>query len=191
MARYPRPRLSSILRPLPINVSNSESINAIAIASGYSASSVGVGTYVINGVVPAPTFTPVAGFYPTAQNVTISDAVPGATIYYTIDGSTPTTSSTPYTDEIYVTGSVTLRAIAVLSGYSNSAVASASYTIAPSLSLSATSLAFGTVALGSTSNSQQVTLTNTGTSTVLISSIAFGGPNANQFAFANNCGSRS
>jgi len=114
--------------------------------------------------------------------------VPGATIYYTVDGSTPTTSSTPFTEEIYVTGPVTLKAIAVLSGYSNSAVASASYTIAPSLSLSATSLSYGTEAVGGTSNSQQVTLTNTGTSTVVIGSIVFSGPNVNQFAFANNCG---
>jgi len=172
----------------PINVSASESINAVAIAPGYSASSVGVGTYVINGVLPPPTFTPVAGNYPAAQNVAIIDAVPGATIYYTVDGSTPTTSSTPFTEEIYVTGPVTLKAIAVLSGYSNSAVASASYTIAPSLSLSATSLSYGTEAVGGTSNSQQVTLTNTGTSTVVIGSIVFSGPNVNQFAFANNCG---
>jgi hypothetical protein len=76
-----------------------------------------------------PTFSLAAGTYPSAQTVRISDATSGATIYYTIDGSTPTTSSTRYTSPINVASTETLSAIAVATGYSNSAVGTAAYTI--------------------------------------------------------------
>ena len=63
---------------------------------------------------------------------TITDATPGAVIYYTTNGANPTASSTPYTGAISVSTATTVKAIAVLSGYSNSTVASAAYTIKPS-----------------------------------------------------------
>ena len=47
----------------------------------------------------------------------------GATIYYTSNGDDPTTSSTAYTDEFDITEDLTIKAIAVLNGYSNSDVA--------------------------------------------------------------------
>jgi len=56
------------------------------------------------------------------------------------------------------------------------------------VTLSATSLSFGTVAVGSTSGSQTVTLTNSGTATLTFSSIAVTGTNASSFLFANTCG---
>ena len=58
----------------------------------------------------------------------------------------------------------------------------------PAVSLSATSLPFGTVKVGATSASQSVTLTNTGTGTLSISSIGVTGTGASTFVFANNCG---
>ena len=79
--------------------------------------------------VAAPTFDPAGGTYTTAQNVTIACATAGADIYYTIDGSNPTTSSTKYTGPIAVSATTTIKAIAVKSGMSNSVVASATYTI--------------------------------------------------------------
>lgn len=76
-----------------------------------------------------PTFNPAAGTYTQAQNVTISCATEGATIYYTTNGDVPTTSSTVYTAAINVSTNTTIKAMAVAEGYNNSAVATAEYTI--------------------------------------------------------------
>jgi sugar lactone lactonase YvrE len=81
------------------------------------------------GTVATPTFTPVAGTYTGAQNITISDTTSGAVTHYTTDGSTPTASSTTYSAAVKITASTTIKAIAVKAGYNNSAVASAAYTI--------------------------------------------------------------
>jgi hypothetical protein len=113
----------------PITVTATETINAIATASGFSPSAVASAAYVIESQVAAPTFSPVAGIYSSPQTVTISDATSGATIYYTTNGTTPTTSSTQYTGAITVSATETVEAIAVASGYATSAVGTAAYTI--------------------------------------------------------------
>jgi hypothetical protein len=113
----------------PITVSATETINAIATASGYTASPVTTATYTIESQVATPTFSPAAGTYTTSQSVTISTTSPGATIYYTTNGTTPTTSSTQYTAPITVSATTTIQAIAVASGFFNSNVSTATYTI--------------------------------------------------------------
>ncbi|WP_337099838.1 chitobiase/beta-hexosaminidase C-terminal domain-containing protein [Paenibacillus sp. YIM B09110] len=80
-----------------------------------------------------PTFTPAGGTYRGPQTVTIASATSGATIYYTTNGSNPSTSSTVYSSPITVSSSLTVKAIAVKSALTNSAIGSAAYTIgAPS-----------------------------------------------------------
>lgn len=79
--------------------------------------------------VATPTFTPAAGNYTSAQNVTIECATAGATIKYTTDGSTPTAASPTYTGPIRVAVTTTVKAIAVKSGMTDSATATAAYTI--------------------------------------------------------------
>ncbi len=93
-----------------------------------------------------PTFSPAAGTYASAQSVTIADATPSATIYYTTNGTTPTTSSTVYGGAIAVSASETLQAIAVASGYTTSAVGSAAYTIGGSTTVVNDSTGFTTTA---------------------------------------------
>ena len=113
-------------------MSSTETLEAIAVATGDTNSAVASAAYTITPsmpVVSTPTFSPAAGTYTSAQSVTISDATPGATIYYTTNGTTPTTSSTAYTGPITVSSTETLEAIAVATGDTNSAVASAAYTI--------------------------------------------------------------
>jgi hypothetical protein len=126
------PTTGSTLYTGAFTVSTTTTVNAIAVAAGYTNSPVGSATYTINTVVPTaatPSFTPPAGNYTSAQQVTLTDSTPGASIYYTLDGSMPTTASTLYTSAFTVSTTITVNAIAVAAGYTNSLVGSATYTI--------------------------------------------------------------
>lgn len=81
--------------------------------------------------VETPTFSVAEGTYFETQNVTITTATAGATIYYTTDGTEPTTGSSVYSDPIAVSTNMTIKAIAVKDGLENSAVASATYAMGP------------------------------------------------------------
>ncbi len=89
----------------------------------------------VYGLLPSlaasPTMSPAPGTYTSAQSVTLSDTTPGALIYYTLNGSTPTTSSAQYSPgtPLQISTTTTVEAIAVASGYGNSAVSSGTYTI--------------------------------------------------------------
>jgi formylglycine-generating enzyme required for sulfatase activity len=76
-----------------------------------------------------PTFNPPAGGYTSVQNVTIRCTTPKTTIYYTLDGSTPTKLSTRYTGSIATTINplMIIRAIAIAPWDRQSTVASAAY----------------------------------------------------------------
>ncbi len=81
-------------------------------------------------MVALPTFDPQAGTYETPQNVTIATATDGATIYYTTDGTDPTTDSEVYSEAIEVSETMTIKAFATMDGLDDSSIATAEYTIA-------------------------------------------------------------
>ncbi len=121
------PTSFSTLYSTAISVSANTTIKAIAVVGG-AGSSVSSATYSFQAF--SPTFTPPGGTYASAQSVKLSDGSPGAQIYYTLDGSTPTTSSTLYTGtNIAVNATTTINAIAIVSGWTNSLVSTAAYTI--------------------------------------------------------------
>ncbi|HLY42386.1 MAG TPA: chitobiase/beta-hexosaminidase C-terminal domain-containing protein [Terracidiphilus sp.] len=107
-------------------------IGAVAIASLLIAGCGGGGGGTKPPIQPnaaTPTFSPGSGSFNSAQNVAISDSTAGASIYYTTNGSAPTTSSTLYSSPIAVSSNMTIEAMAVASGYNPSAVGSATYTV--------------------------------------------------------------
>lgn len=106
-----------------------------------------------------PTFSPAPGTFAAAQTVTLSDATTGASVYYTVDGSTPSAASTLYSSSapISVSATTTIKAIAVASGYTNSAIASGTYTI----SLPAAATPTFSPAPGSYSTAQSVSIADT------------------------------
>jgi len=164
------PTTSSTRYTGAITVSATETIKAIATASGYSTSPVSSAAYTITSVPGTPTFSPVAGAYTSAQIVTINDSSSNATIYYTVTsgttGTTPTTSSTAYTGAISVSSTETLEAMAVVAGYSNSSVATATYTLPAAVT--------STTALAVTSGGNQVTSVAPGSMVTLTATVASG-----------------
>jgi hypothetical protein len=81
--------------------------------------------------VATPTFSPASGTFTSPVSVSLATATSGATIRYTLDGSTPTaTTGTVYSSPLTISTTTTVKAIAYLSGSTNSSVAQATYTIA-------------------------------------------------------------
>jgi hypothetical protein len=77
--------------------------------------------------LPAPSITPAGGDFINAVTVTLANAEPGATIYYTLDGTRPTADSLRYAGPFAVTKTADIRAIAIKPGAVNSGVAAAAF----------------------------------------------------------------
>ncbi len=133
------PTAGSAVYTGPISVAGdgtTVTIKAMAVKAGLTDSPVATATYTIaySQAVAIPTFSPAGGTYSSNQSVTISCATSGATIYYTTDGTVPTTASRVYGSAILVSGSrpVTIKAMAAKAGLPNSPVATATYAISAS-----------------------------------------------------------
>ncbi len=102
---------------LPITITGNSQFNTIVIE--YTG---GSSTY-----VSAPEFTPKAGKYYAPINVSIASSSTGAAVYYTTDGSEPSSASTPYSAPIALSTDATIKAIAIRDGNASD-VATAAYT---------------------------------------------------------------
>jgi len=115
-----------------VTIASTTTLKAIAYESGWADSAVASAVYTITTAVANPTFSEPGGSYSSTQTVAVSTTTSGATIGYTIDGSTATEAngtqcSSPCS--VTIASTTTLKAIAYESGWADSAVASAVYTI--------------------------------------------------------------
>ena len=138
------PTASSTRYTKPFTLTETTTVNAIAIASGLANSQVVSKTFTIGAgsQVATPVISPSngAGSGAGVINITLSCDTANADIYYTTNGSTPTISSTKYSGspfQLSYDTYATVKAIAVLSGRTNSAIAEASYTSYYGLTLDA------------------------------------------------------
>ncbi len=113
----------------PITIGSTATLRVLAMAPSDIRGARAIAIYRIVPLAARPVFTPPGGACRSAQTISITDATPGATVYYTTDGTTRTTASTPYTGPIAVSGTETLQAIALAPGRTQSGIASATYVI--------------------------------------------------------------
>jgi Chitobiase/beta-hexosaminidase C-terminal domain len=131
------PTSNSKLYSGPFLLTSSETVRAITTAPGYPDSGAGSASYALQALPPSLSLP--GGTYSTVQTLTISDSTPGASIFYTTDGKTPTTSSTKYTGPLSLSTDESIIAIAAAPNFANSPTNGASYVIkVPQFTLSAT-----------------------------------------------------
>jgi N-acetyl-beta-hexosaminidase len=115
----------------PFVLRSSATVKARAFSTGRAPSPLASVPYVVTATNPnfvaTPKFKPEPGFFETSVRVRITCATSSATIYYTLDGSDPTTVSTKYTGAIPLSETTTVKARAY-SGPHPSEIATATYT---------------------------------------------------------------
>lgn len=122
------PTSGSPVYSAPFTVTTTTTVQALGITSGYANSAIGSAVYTSSSLAATPTFSPLSQAFTGTLSVSIASATGGASIYYTTDGSTPTTGSTLYTGPISITTTTVVNAIAAASGLGNSLVGMATYT---------------------------------------------------------------
>lgn len=107
-------------------------LTSLLIACGAVFAGAGGGSPHTSPQASAPVLTPAAGAFTSPQTIRLSTSTPGAAIYYTTDGSDPTTSSTLYKEPILVSETTLLKAMATAKDSSDSSVEMGIYSIARS-----------------------------------------------------------
>lgn len=140
------PTTNSAVYSSSLAITNALTLKAFATKAGYESTAVSSASYILP-MLPTVIFSPGSG---ATVPVSVALSVTGhtnATIYYTTNGTTPTTSDTVYSGAITLTNTITIKAIAMEGGYSDSSVAEASYTYTgvPSIDLRLINMDFGGV----------------------------------------------
>ncbi|HEY3862264.1 MAG TPA: LamG-like jellyroll fold domain-containing protein [Verrucomicrobiae bacterium] len=94
----------------------------VYVGAQYSLSVYGVQTF-----LNTPVIAPDGGPFTNSVQISMTDGSPGASIYYTLDGSAPTAASLPYTGPFVLASNALVQAIALETGAIASGVASASF----------------------------------------------------------------
>ena len=158
------PTTSSSVYSSAISVTQTTTIKAFAVKDDLTDSGIASATYTL--VCSNPSFSISEGTFNTVQSVALSCDTEDATIRYTTDGTTPTSSSSVYSSAISVDRTMTIKAKAFKSGYSDSEEASATYTlkcVAPTFDPAAGSVGYGTeITLATTTPSASIYYTTNG-----------------------------
>lgn len=129
------PTVASTVYTAPVNIATTTMMKSVTVAPGFLDSDVATAHYTISliddGLGP-PTFSPPGGTYGAPLDVSLSSTKPGAVIYYTTDGTTPTTAGFEYTAPVHVAQTTVLKAFATAVNYSPSLVSTAICSISPS-----------------------------------------------------------
>jgi hypothetical protein len=151
------PTMSSTQYTASIGINSTTTLKYFAVDTAGNPSDVQTATYTFTIVTPVVTISPAAGSYTSAQSVTLTCTnVSGATIFYTLDGTTPTVNSGIYSAPINITSTTTIKYFAQDSVGNSSTVSTAVYTIsAPQLTITNTNglvsaWNFGNVTSGTT-----------------------------------------
>lgn len=97
-------------------------------------------TCAAEGTCEAPSFSPVAGTFDEAQDITLKTSTPSAHIYYTLDGTDPDNGSAKYSTPIHITQNTTIKAITYADGLTKSSISTGVFNIRyaqPTFSLAA------------------------------------------------------
>lgn len=160
-----------------IAVDGNSTIRAIGVKNGYSNSDIAKAEYAFK-VAPL-SISVASGEYTSEKSVSISSTTSGIDIYYTLDGTEPSSSSNEYVDEILIDSSKTLKAIGVKDGYADSAVLSAEYSFKlpgkPVLSLTP----------GSYSNSQVLKIDSSNDNTLVLYTLDGSDPLENGIVYSS------
>ena len=114
----------------PVSVAADTTIRAMACALLRAESPITSASYLIRPPAAAPVFDPAPGAYTGVQHVTLTSATPGATFRYSTDGQEPVCSANlGYDGPIEISNSLTLKAVACATGFSDSPVTSGGYDI--------------------------------------------------------------
>ena len=106
-------------------------VPTVANGKVYVGSQYAISVYGIGQWTATPVIRPGGGQFNRSALISITDATPGAQIYYTLDGSSPTTNSKLYTGLFTLTDNANLRARAFKTGFSQGGQAQASFTVVP------------------------------------------------------------
>lgn len=123
------PTNSSPIYAGPFSINAGTTVKAFAVETNYANSAVQSTDFqLIQTATPA--FNPPAGALTAGTLISISCSTPGSVIFYTMDGTTPTTNSMEYSGPITFKTNFVLKALGYVNGYNNNSVASGSYTLA-------------------------------------------------------------
>jgi hypothetical protein len=146
------PTTSSNLYTNPISITITTTLKYLAIDLAGNKSPIYTQTYTIDKTIPTASATPTGGYYNITQNVTLKMSENG-TIYYTINGTTPTTTSTKYSTPVIISSTTALKYLAIDLAGNKSPIYTQTYTIDKTIPT-----ASATPTGGSYNNTQSVTL---------------------------------